>query len=101
MSVVIREENKNDILGRKEIDCFIQSSKGSLSRPEATKLLAQKLKISPDNLFIISLKPGAGTRSVRGLIYIYENKELAKRHIPEHIFVRGSPKEEKKDKKAK
>ncbi len=101
MSIIITKENNNTILGRREIDCIVQPSKDSLSRQEARKLLAQMLKISPDNIFVMSLKPSAGSRSVRGLIYVYEDQNLAKRHIPEYIFVRGSPKVEKKEKDAK
>jgi ribosomal protein S24E len=93
LSVQIIEEKKNDILGRKEINCIIPSSAGLLKRQDARKILSKILKINVDDIFIISLKSGSGSRDLSGLIYIYENHEHAKRQLPKHIFQRMITKE--------
>ncbi|MCP8304135.1 MAG: hypothetical protein H3Z50_01480 [archaeon] len=95
MSFQVKEDNRNDLLRRREIDCVFSSMTGSLTRQDAVKMVAEKLNVDVDKVYLISLKMKTGTRDVSGLFYIYDNTEDAKKQLPRHLFLRMLSKEER------
>ncbi|MCP8311222.1 MAG: hypothetical protein L6N95_02050 [Candidatus Methylarchaceae archaeon HK01B] len=95
MSFQIKEDNRKDLLGRREISYIFSSIAGSLTRQDAVKMVAEKLNVDIDKVYLISLKMRTGTRDVSGLFYIYDNPEDAKKQLPRHLFLRMLSKEER------
>lgn len=69
---------------------------GPLTRQDAAKIFAETLKVDLQKVYVLSLTSKAGTRDVFGLIYVYDNQEDAKKQLQKHLFLRMTPKEEKK-----
>jgi len=95
LSFQINGDNRNDLLGRREISCTFNSLAGSLTRQDALKKISEKLNIDFNKIYLISLKTKTGTRDVSGLFYIYDTLEDVKKQLPKYVFLRMSTKEER------
>ena len=95
MSLQIRNEDRNDLLGRKEVSCTFNSMAGSLRRQDAVKMVAEKMKVDVKSIYPIYLRIITGTRNVSGLFYIYDDPKDAEKQIPKHITLRMLSKEER------
>jgi ribosomal protein S24E len=93
--MIIRDE-ENPLLDRREITCIFKDAGGKLSRADAINMLKEKFNIDK---FIIPIKLycESGKRDVKGLFYIYNDKDTARKYLPEHIFNRIEKKEEGND----
>ncbi|MEM3382760.1 MAG: hypothetical protein QXL52_02900 [Nitrososphaerales archaeon] len=95
MSIQILKDSKNNLLRRREINCIFKSMAGLLKRQDAINMIAKSLNIDAKNVCLISLSTKTGTRDVSGLFYIYDNPEDAKKQLPDYLFIRLLPKEER------
>ncbi|GIU71377.1 MAG: hypothetical protein KatS3mg003_0856 [Candidatus Nitrosocaldaceae archaeon] len=84
--MIIRDE-ENLLLDRREVTCIFKDVGGKLSRADAINMLKEKLNIDK---FIIPIKLycESGKRDVKGLFYIYNDKDTARKYLPEYIFKR-------------
>lgn len=96
MVLQILQDVRNDFLGRREISCLFKALAGSLTRGEAVKMVAEKLKVRQDDVIPISLLTMTGTKDVVGLFYAYDDKENAKKHLSPHLWARMLQKEKRK-----
>lgn len=87
---------ENKLLERKEVVYLFKDMAGKLTRAEAVKAVAKDLGVPEDKIIPIKLKTLFGTRDVKGIFYIYEDLEKAKRQLPEYIFLRMLSREERK-----
>ena len=84
------------MLEREEVICVFEGMAGKLSRIEAANKIKEELKV---NKLVIPIKLVSeyGKNDLKGLFYIYDNEEIAKKYIPKYIFKRiGLEKEEEK-----
>jgi len=95
LSFQIVEDNRNELLRRREVDGIFKSMAGFLKRQEAVNMVAKSLKVDAKKVYLISLRTKTGTRDVSGLFYIYDKPEDAKKQLPEYLSLRMLPKEEK------
>jgi ribosomal protein S24E len=95
LSLQIVKESRNDLLGRREVDCIFNSMAGSLKRQDAVSMVAKGLNIDVKKIHLISLRTNTGTRDVSGLFYIYDKPEDAKKQLPEYLSLRMLTKEER------
>lgn len=89
-------EQENKFLSRREVSVKFKDIKGTLTRADAAATVAQRLNIDRAKVFPISIHFEAGVDSAEGLFYVYDNPELAKKHIPKYLMFRSLPKEERK-----
>ncbi len=87
----------NQLLERGEVVCLFEGMAGKLSRRDTIAKIKEELKT--DKLVIpIRLSCEYGKNDLRGLFYIYDNKEIARRYLPKYIFKRIElEKEEKRE----
>lgn len=101
MVLQILQDERNEFLGRREVRCLFKAIAGSLTREEAVKMVAEKLKVHQEKVIPISLLGMTGTRDVEALFYVYDVEEDAKRHLSPHLWARMLSKEERRAVKKK
>jgi|SRR5579875_3380354 len=69
---------------------------GLLSRQGAAEAIASRLGLSQENIHIVSLKGKFGTRSLDAHAYVFSDPKLAERQLPDYLFTRRLPKDERK-----
>ena len=99
MEVKIVSTKENPLLKRKEVDFRVeQDPKGKTpARLEVKKVLAAKLKINEELVFIKNMRTMTGTNTAVGIANAYETVEQAKFIEPEYIRKRNNPPEEPKE----
>ncbi len=90
------EDKTNGLLKRREVKCLFKGSAGRLTRKEAVEILTKELKL--DKKFVIpeNLICKNGVNDIHCTFYIYDDENLAKKHLPKYIFMRMLTKEERK-----
>jgi ribosomal protein S24E len=97
MKINITSQQYNTLLKRKEIAFEIRHEdlKGTPSRIEARKALAESLKANVELVFIRKMQTKTGTMQAKGEANIYDTIEQAKLVESEHIIERNVPSEKK------
>lgn len=89
------EDKTNALLKRREVVCVFRDKAGRLAKGDAVKMVAEKLKV--DKFIVpVTLHCETGKTDVRGVFYVYDNEDLAKKHLHKYMFLRTLPKEERK-----
>lgn len=89
------QEKENKFLSRKEVIVRFRDIKGTLKRDDATNAVAQQLSTDKSKVFPIKIDFQAGASSAKGVFYIYDNPELAKKYLPKYLMLRSLSKEER------
>ncbi|MBI2125853.1 MAG: hypothetical protein HYU02_00840 [Thaumarchaeota archaeon] len=89
------QEQENKFLSRKEVTVSFKDIKGTLKRDDAANAVAQQLSVDKSKVFPIKINFQAGASSAKGVFYIYDNPELAKKYLPKHLMLRSLSKEER------
>lgn len=94
--MVTLEDKTNALLKRREVSCLFKGQAGKLTRNDAAKLLAEQLKLDKKFVLPVTLKCETGRADVKGTFYVYDDENLAKKHLPKYVFLRLLSKEERK-----
>jgi small subunit ribosomal protein S24e len=97
MKINITTQQYNPLLKRKEIFFEIRHEdiKGTPSRIEVRKALAENLKANVDLVYVRKMQTRTGTMQAKGEANIYDTIEQAKLVEPQHIIERNVPSEKK------
>ena len=95
MEAELLSSRDNKLLGRKEVVYLFKGVAGKLTRKEVIEFVAKQHSVSPESVIPIKLKGIFGTRNVEGLFYIYQDLNEARKQLPEYIFLRLLPPEER------
>ncbi len=90
------EDKTNGLLKRREVKCSFKGSAGRLTRKEAVEILTKELKLDEKFVIPANLICKNGVNDIHGTFYIYDDENLAKKHLPKYIFMRMLTKEERK-----
>jgi ribosomal protein S24E len=90
VEVEVTSDIRNELLGRREVQCLIRSVYGHFSRSDAVQAVSEKLKATDKAVYAISIDGGSGTRDAKGLFYIYSNEEDAEKDLPKYILKRNA-----------
>lgn len=89
MSMVeIVSDVTNPLLSRRELTCNFTGLGGRLGRLESVNLVTQKCNLEGKMVIPLSLKNHVGKPTITGLFYVYDDKNLAKRHVNPTILSR-------------
>ena len=91
MDIEISSDKENLLLGRREVKCIFIGSYGHFSRIDAVQALSKKIKITNKKVYVVSIDGKSGSRDGKGLFYIYDNENNAKKDISEYILTRNKP----------
>jgi len=97
MKINITSQQHNPLLKRKEITFEIghEETKGTPSRIEVRKVLAENLKANVELVYIRKMQTKTGTMQAKGEANIYDTIEQAKLVESQHIIARNVPSEKK------
>jgi len=95
MELKIISENYNPLLKRKEIKFEVNHThSGTPKRYEVRKLLAEKLKVDENLVYVKKVVTKTGTMIGVGTANVYDTVEQAKLIEPEYIILRNQPPKE-------
>ena len=78
----------NTFLSRRELTCDFAGLSGKLKSMEAVDMVTKEFKLDEKVVIPMRLKTHVGMSKVTATFYVYEDEELAKKHINPTIFSR-------------
>ena len=78
----------NTFLSRRELTCDFAGVGGKLKSMEATDMITKEFKLDGKIVIPMRLKTHVGMSKVTGILYVYDDEGLAKKHINPTIFSR-------------
>lgn len=78
----------NTFLSRREITCSFAGLSGKLKKLEAVDMITKEFKLDSKFVIPIRLRTHVGKPTVTGTFYVYEDENLAKKHVNPTIFSR-------------
>lgn len=101
MEIKITSQQHNPLLKRKEIIFEVnhEETKGTPSRFEIRKKLAETLKANIELLYVRKVETKTGTMLAAGEANLYDSPEQVKLVEPEHIITRNMPPEKPTEEK--
>jgi len=78
----------NTFLSRREITCNFAGLGGKLKKLEAVDMITKEFKLDGKVVIPIGLKTQVGKPMITGTFYVYDDEELAKKHVNPTIFSR-------------
>ena len=87
MIEIIRDV-KNPLLTRREITCVFKGLAGRLKKLEATDMITKQFNLEGKLVIPIILRNETGRPMISGTFYVYDDENLAKRHLKAAIFKR-------------
>ena len=91
MDIEISSDIENLLVGRREVKCIFRDSYGSFNRNDAIQALSKEIKTTDEKVFVVSIDGESGSRDAKGLFYIYDNDDNAKKDISDYILTRNKP----------
>lgn len=96
LEVVILEERNNALLNRREIKTLLKNSAGKIKRVDAAAIIAKQLNVDRNLTIPINMKCETGKSDIHATMYIYNNEEDVKKHLPRYRILRNMSKEDRK-----
>ena len=96
LEVVILEERDNALLNRREIKTLLKNSAGKIKRVDAADIIAKQLNVDRNLTIPINMKCETGKSDIHATLYIYNNEEDLKKHLPRYRILRNMSKEDRK-----
>lgn len=96
LEVVILEERDNALLNRREIKTLLKNSAGKIKRVDAADIIAKQLNVDRNLTIPINMKCETGKSDIHATMYIYNNEEDVKKHLPRYRILRNMSKEDRK-----
>lgn len=78
----------NTFLSRRELTCNFAGLGGKLKKFEAVDMITKEFNLDGKIVIPILMKNQVGRSTLTGTFYVYEDKELAKKHVNPTIFAR-------------
>lgn len=92
----------NTFLARRELVCNFTGLGGKLDRLEAVDMVSKEYKLGQSSIVIpMRLKNHVGKTLITGTFYVYEDEELAKKHVNPSIIKRLERSKKAKEEAAK
>jgi len=78
----------NTFLSRRELTCNFVGLGGKLKKLEAIEMISKEFKLDGKIVIPIRLDNHVGKPMITGTFYVYDDEELAKKHVKPAIFSR-------------
>ena len=78
----------NTFLSRRELTCNFAGLSGKLKKLEAVDMINKEFKLEGKIIIPIRLRTQVGKPTITGTFFVYNDEELAKKHINPTIFTR-------------
>jgi small subunit ribosomal protein S24e len=94
--LVVIEDKKNSLLGRREVKALFKGAAGTMKRIDAAEKIAGELHIDKKNVIPISLVCETGKIDVHASFYVYDDEKEAQKQLPRFRMLRTMPKADRK-----
>ena len=91
----ILEKKESKLLGLTDVDVLFSEKAGALTRKDAVKEVAQSMKVGENQVALLKLASGSGSRDLIGTFRVYESEAALKSASPGYLKVRLMTKEER------
>ncbi len=91
----ILEKKESKLLGRTDLDVLFSEKAGALTRKDAVKEVAQSMKVQENQVALLKLASGSGSRDLIGTFRVYDSEAALKDVSPGYLKVRLMTKEER------
>jgi ribosomal protein S24E len=91
----ILEKRESKLLGRTDVDVLFPEKAGALSRRDAVKEVAQSMKVDENQVALLKLASGSGSRDLLGSFRVYDSEADLKKVSPPYLKERLMTKEER------
>ncbi len=89
MSIIKTITDVNNVfLSRRELTCNFTGLGGKLKKLEAVDMITKEFKLDDKIVIPMGLKTHVGKPLITGTFYVYDDEELAKKHVNPTIFSR-------------
>ncbi|OHE51406.1 MAG: hypothetical protein A3K61_07245 [Thaumarchaeota archaeon RBG_16_49_8] len=89
MDIEVTSDIENKLLGRREVECVFRGTSGALSRSNAAQAVSKQMKASDKKVYTVLLKGAYGTMDLKGVFYIYNDDEAAKKDLQTYVLKRN------------
>ena len=87
----------NKFLSRRELTCKFAGLGGKLKKSEAVNMVTKEFKLDGKIVIPIKMKNEVGRNTTSGTFYVYDDENLAKKHVNPTIFSRLERAKKKED----
>ncbi len=94
MEIVKDVENK--LMGRRELECFVENDSATLTRMQIKSAIAKKLKIDENLIIVKHISNTFGDSNIKIEARVYDSLEVLQKNARPHLIKRNSPKKENK-----
>jgi len=89
VDIEVTSDIENKLLGRREVECVFRGTSGALSRSNAAQAVSKQVKASDKKVYTVLLKGAYGTMDLKGVFYIYNDDEAAKKDLQTYVLKRN------------
>lgn len=90
----------NTFLSRRELTCNFAGLGGKLKKSEAVGMVTKEFKLDGKIVIPIKMKNEVGRNATSGTFYVYDDENLAKKHVNPTIFARLEKAKKKEEESA-
>ena len=94
--IVVLEDRKNSLLGRREVRAIFRGAAGKVKRTEAAETIANQLSVDKSKVIPVSLVCKTGMTDVHASFFVYDDANEIKKQLPRYRLLRTMPKAERK-----
>jgi small subunit ribosomal protein S24e len=94
--VVVLEDRKNSLLGRREVKALFRGSAGKVKRTDAADTIAAQLGVDKKKVVPMNLICETGMTDVHGSFFVYDDENDIKKQLPRYRLLRTMPKADRK-----
>ena len=91
----LEKKSESKVLDRSYVEVALDDRAGKVTRKEAIAMVAQEMKVPPENVALIRMDGQSGTRKVVGRFYVYGSAASKERVHPKYLGERTLSKEER------
>lgn len=91
----LEKKSESKVLDRSYVELSMDEKAGKVSRKEAIAMVAQEMKVPPENVGLIRMDGQSGTTKVLGKFYVYGSAASKKMVHPRYLDERTLTKEER------
>ncbi|MCL5008020.1 MAG: 30S ribosomal protein S24e [Candidatus Marsarchaeota archaeon] len=100
MDIKVKSDVKNELMARREIECYVTSDGATPKVKDVGVGLCKMLNLNPNSTIIVKLQQPFGVRRSIAYAHSYDSEEAMRRYEPKHLIERYSKRNAEKAQEA-
>ena len=93
--MLVEKKSQSKVLDRSYVEATFDDRAGKVTRKEAIAMVAQEMRVPPENVGLIRMDGQSGTMKVVGRFHVYGSAASKKKMHPKYLDERTLSKEER------